>query len=85
VRTDTLTELRDVLHATWRRGGNVMIPSFAVERTQELLFYLGVLHQSGDLDAWQVFLDSPMAIDVTRVYDNWLSLLDGDDMHAIGR
>jgi metallo-beta-lactamase family protein len=82
---DTLTELRDVLHDTWRRGGNVMIPSFAVERTQELLFYLGVLHQSGDLDGWQVFLDSPMAIAVTRVYDNWLSLLDGDDMHAIGR
>jgi Cft2 family RNA processing exonuclease len=43
-----------------------------VERTQEILFYLGVLHHAGELDPWQVFLDSPMAIAVTRVYDRWL-------------
>jgi metallo-beta-lactamase family protein len=81
---DTLTELREVLHETWRRGGNVMIPSFAVERTQELLFYLGVLHHAGELDAWQVFLDSPMAIRVTAVYDRWLDLLDRADVRALG-
>jgi metallo-beta-lactamase family protein len=62
----------------------VLIPSFAVERTQELLFYLGVLHHAGELDAWQVFLDSPMAIRVTEVYDRWLELLDSDDVRALG-
>ena len=82
---DTLAELREVLHDTWRRGGNVMIPSFAVERTQELLFYLGVLHHAGELDGWKIFLDSPMAIAVTRVYDNWLHLLDKDDVRALGQ
>ena len=47
---------------TLARGGNVMIPSFAVGRTQEILFHLGRLHQQGTLDNWQIFLDSPMAI-----------------------
>ena len=81
---NTLAELRGVLHDTWQRGGNVLIPSFAVERTQELLFYLGVLHHAGELDPWQVFLDSPMAIAVTRVYDSWLQILDDDDVRALG-
>ena len=62
-----------------------MIPSFAVERTQELIFHLGILHHRGELDAWQVFLDSPMAIEVTRLYDRWLELLDGDDLEELKR
>ncbi len=81
---NTLTELRDILSATWHRGGSVMIPSFAVERTQEILFYLGLLYQNGDLAPWQVFLDSPMAIEVTRVYDRWLELLDDEDLDKLG-
>ena len=80
---DTLAELRQVLHETWRRGGNVMIPSFAVGRTQEILFHLGRLYSAGELDGWQVFLDSPMAIAVTRVYDHWLKLLDEGDVRAL--
>jgi metallo-beta-lactamase family protein len=80
---DSLDELREVLHSTWERGGNVMIPAFAVGRTQELLFHLGTLYQAGELDEWQVFLDSPMAIAVTQVYDHWLKLLDDDDVRAL--
>ncbi|MDF2180213.1 MBL fold metallo-hydrolase [Aliiglaciecola sp. CAU 1673] len=76
---DTLKELEQILHETWQRGGNVMIPSFAVGRTQELLYYIGCLHQQGKLDNWQVFLDSPMAIEVTHVYDKWIELLDEKD------
>ena len=73
---NTLEQFEQVLHEAWERGGNVMIPSFAVGRTQELLFYLGQLQQQGKLDNWEVFLDSPMAIEVTRLYDRWLSQLD---------
>jgi metallo-beta-lactamase family protein len=73
---ETIDELRDVLADTWKRGGNVMIPAFAVERTQELLLHLGMLHRSGELDPWQVILDSPMAISVTKVYDHWLDTLE---------
>ncbi|MEH6591595.1 MAG: MBL fold metallo-hydrolase [Halioglobus sp.] len=80
---DTVAELRDILADTWRRGGSVMIPSFAVGRTQDVLFHLGCLHHAGELDHWQVFLDSPMAISVTRVYDRWLRLLDDQDVRRL--
>ncbi len=80
---DSQLELRDILRDTWQAGGNVMIPAFAVGRTQDLLFHLGCLHYRGELDNWQVFLDSPMAIAVTRVYDRWLKLLDGEDIRHL--
>lgn len=80
---DTVAEFRALLRETWARGGNVMIPAFAVGRTQEILFHLGCLYHAGELDAWQVFLDSPMAIAVTETYNNWLELLDDDDMAAL--
>ena len=81
--TDTVEQLREILHDTWVRGGSVMLPSFAVGRTQEILFHLGCLHHRGDLDNWQVFLDSPMAIAITRVYDRWLSILDSEDVREL--
>lgn len=73
---DTLVQLETLLREAWRRGGNVIIPAFAVGRTQELLFYIGQLAHEGKLDAWQVILDSPMAIAVTHIYDRWLRDLD---------
>jgi metallo-beta-lactamase family protein len=76
-------QLRDILRETWRRGGSVMIPAFAVGRTQDILFHLGCLHHEGELDNWEVFLDSPMAIAVTRVYDRWLHELDGDGIRHL--
>lgn len=81
--TDTVAQLRAILHETWARGGNVMIPAFAVGRTQEILFHLGCLYHAGELDDWQVFLDSPMAIAVTETYNHWLRLLDDSDMRAL--
>ena len=80
---DTVIQLREILSETWQQGGNVMIPAFAVGRTQDLLFHLGCLHNQGELDNWQVFLDSPMAIAVTRIYDRWLKLLDADDVRQL--
>ena len=82
---NTLAQLGEILTDTWARGGNVMIPSFAVGRTQEILFHLGRLHQQGTLDNWQIFLDSPMAIKATRLYDRWFKLLDHDDVKHIRR
>ena len=82
---DTIKRLEEILHATWQRRGNVLIPSFAVERTQEILFHLGLLYDEGKLDNWQVFLDSPMAIHVTRVYDHWIKLLDQSDIRELSQ
>jgi metallo-beta-lactamase family protein len=77
---DTVAQLKDILSDTQKRGGNIMIPAFAVGRTQELLFYLGQLHRDGLLENWQVILDSPMAIEVTKVYDRWFKSLDSQEI-----
>ncbi|HEY0960796.1 MAG TPA: MBL fold metallo-hydrolase [Pseudomonadales bacterium] len=72
----TLEQFEAILHETWETKGNVMIPAFAVGRTQELLFHLSTLHAAGKLDPWQVFVDSPMAIDITGLYEDCADLLD---------
>lgn len=77
---DTLVQLENILNDTWKKGGNVLIPAFAVGRTQEIIFQLGCLYHQGRLNNWQVFLDSPMAIRVTKVYDRWLSDMADDDV-----
>ena len=79
----SLGQLETILHETWARGGNVMIPAFAVGRSQEVLYHLGCLYHAGRLDPWQVFLDSPMAIEVTEVYDRWLKQLDSKDIRCL--
>ncbi|MFP5383374.1 MAG: MBL fold metallo-hydrolase RNA specificity domain-containing protein [Gammaproteobacteria bacterium] len=84
-RAETLDEFAEVLAEAWRTGGNVLIPSFAVGRTQDLLFYLGKLHHEGKLDGWSVFLDSPMAIEVTRLYDEYWDHLDDADVQLMER
>jgi metallo-beta-lactamase family protein len=61
-------QLRDEVTAALGRGGNLLIPAFAVERTQELLLDLGILIADGDLPKMPVFLDSPLAIKATQVF-----------------
>jgi metallo-beta-lactamase family protein len=80
---NTIDQLGAILRKTWLQGGNVFIPSFAVGRAQEILFHLGCLHHDGLLDNWQIFLDSPMAIEVTKVYDNWLQILNQEDIRQL--
>jgi len=66
---DSRRELLEALQTTLKRGGNVLIPTFAVERAQELLYILREFKETGDLPASvPVFLDSPLAIDATRIF-----------------
>jgi metallo-beta-lactamase family protein len=65
----SVEELYAAIDGTYRRGGNVVIPTFALERAQELLFYLHAGVESGRLPrTMQVFLDSPMAISATEIF-----------------
>lgn len=82
-RPDTLLQLEEILNQAWEKGGNILIPAFSVGRTQELLFHLGCLFYQGRLQNWQVFLDSPMAIEVTKVYDRWIHWLDDNDIRCL--
>lgn len=80
---NTLGQFKEILANAYKKGGNVMLPAFAVGRTQELLLYLGKLQQSGELDNWTIFLDSPMAIEVTKIYDQWLPQLDCEGVKTL--
>ncbi len=65
----SIDELYEAVSDTFQRGGNVIIPSFALERTQEILYALREGVESGQLPAaMQVFLDSPMAISATEIF-----------------
>ncbi|CBL44863.1 Metallo-beta-lactamase superfamily protein [gamma proteobacterium HdN1] len=79
----TKDELAEVLNQACKEGGNVMIPAFAVGRAQELLYYLAMLNEEGRLRQPHIFLDSPMAIEVTEVYRDYMSLLDQNDIQRI--
>ena len=68
---DTLSELADVIQRTLDRGGNVVIPSFAVGRTQELLFAIRAIHNQHLLknhDRFPVYVDSPLAVEATGIF-----------------
>jgi metallo-beta-lactamase family protein len=65
----SVEELYQAIADTFHRGGNVVIPSFALERAQEVLYYLHQGVESGRLPrSMQVFLDSPMAISATEIF-----------------
>jgi metallo-beta-lactamase family protein len=65
---DTETQLAAVINETLARGGNIVIPTFAVERAQELVYHLSRLVHAQSIPPMPVFLDSPMAVDVTGIY-----------------
>ncbi len=71
----SITEFKRVIIDTLRNWGNVLIPSFAVERTQGILCILKEMHDRKELPHCKIFLDSPMATRATEVYNNYSELL----------
>jgi len=66
----SVQELYKVINDTFRRGGNVIIPTFALERAQELLYFLREGAEKKIIpESTQVFLDSPMAISATEIFE----------------
>jgi len=70
--------LAEIINSTRKRGGNIIIPSFAFERAQEILYYLNELLLEDRIPHLLVFLDSPMATSVTEVFERYPDLLDED-------
>jgi metallo-beta-lactamase family protein len=73
-------ELERVINETVEAGGNVIIPSFALERTQELLYHLNGLLKEDRIPHLLAFVDSPMAIKVTEVFKKHPELFDEETM-----
>lgn len=80
----TWRELGEVLRNAREGRGNILIPAFAVGRTQELLYAFREHYREWGLDAWNVFVDSPMAIEATAVYAKHWQLYDADAARAQG-
>ncbi|MEI8186622.1 MAG: MBL fold metallo-hydrolase [Chlorobiaceae bacterium] len=72
----TLAEIGQIIRAAGSSSGNILIPAFAIGRSQELLYLFGKYYEEWGLDQWQVFLDSPMAIEASIIYWNYPELYD---------
>ncbi len=73
---DTKKMIADVINSTKEAGGNIIVPSFALERAQELLYYINELLLADAIPHLKVFLDSPMAARITRVFQKHRELFD---------
>ncbi len=82
----SIDELYEIINETIGRGGNIIIPTFALERTQEILYYLreGVKNKSIK-HFTNVFLDSPMAISATRIFERHPECFDKETLHVSQR
>jgi len=73
---DIGNKLAEIINSTRRAGGNIIIPSFALERAQEVMCYLNELLLEDRIPHLMVFVDSPMAISITEVFKNHPELFD---------
>jgi metallo-beta-lactamase family protein len=63
-----MEKLADVVNRTIERGGKVIIPAFAVERTQELIYFLHLLNDQNKIPKVPIYIDSPMATNATSIF-----------------
>ena len=68
--------LAEVVNSTLRAGGNLVVPSFALERAQEILYYMNELLVKRRIPQLMVFLDSPMAVSITEIFERHPDLYD---------
>jgi metallo-beta-lactamase family protein len=69
-------EFAEIINTTVKAGGNIVIPSFALERSQDILYYLNKFRLEGRIPHLKVFVDSPMAVSVTGVFEHHAELFD---------
>jgi len=77
-------EFRDVVKRTVARGGKVVVPAFAVGRTQELVYSLNRMISAGNIPRIPVFVDSPLAINATEIFQKYPEFFD-DETHEFVR
>ncbi|MCB1760095.1 MAG: MBL fold metallo-hydrolase [Gammaproteobacteria bacterium] len=75
-RQGTIDEIGGIIRDAAHHKGNLLIPAFAIGRSQEILYYLGKFYDHWELSRWQIFLDSPMAIKASQVYWDYPHLYD---------
>lgn len=76
--SETFDEVTDIVGTVKQGKGNVLIPAFAVGRSQMILYMFARYFKEWDIGRWQIFLDSPMAIEATKVYMKHVQLYDDE-------
>lgn len=84
-RSATVDEIGEVLDRAWKSGGNVLIPAFAVGRSQELLYWFAQNYRKWNMQRFAIYLDSPMASKVVQVYLNNMHLFDDEAKAHLAR
>ena len=86
-KPDYITELTDIIRRTFRRGGNVIVPSFAVGRTQEMLYFLRKIKADNllpEFPGFEVYVDSPLAVQATSIFkEHYSECYDEEAMDLI--
>ncbi|MPV85653.1 MBL fold metallo-hydrolase RNA specificity domain-containing protein [Ostreibacterium oceani] len=83
-RENTYTEIGEIIASASADQGNILIPAFSVGRTQEILYQLVEHYDEWQIDNWATYLDSPMAIEASKVYWDFKHLHDNDAKRLLG-
>lgn len=75
---ETLAEFRAIIEQTVQAKSRILVPAFAVGRTQQILYHLDELFAAGTIEPFPVYLDSPMAINATQIYQSHPDLFDAE-------
>jgi metallo-beta-lactamase family protein len=78
-------KLADIVNRTYQRGGKLIVPAFAVGRTQQLVLLLHELTNAKAIPHFPIFVDSPLAVNVTEVFRKHPELFDAETAEFLGR
>ena len=82
---DVEKTMGEVINEALKAGGNIIVPSFALERSQEVLYYINELRMKNKIPEFKIFLDSPMATKITKVFENHPELFDKEMQDYVRR
>lgn len=80
---ETVEEFEQIVNKAVEENGKILVPTFAVGRAQVLLYYLAEMFRKNHVPQFPVFLDSPMAIEATKIYERYPELLDTEARERI--